>query len=237
MLPGVAQGAAVGRKPTNSQKLIYISDKLGLKGIQDQQGSTLNLFDTVAIATNTTQRQTLSFFSSTTNKSNNFTNFQQGMLNAGESLVMERIAFYLATLSATDLTADATNITAITPLPMVLSAQVTRPDALVAGLMSINIANVSVVTGYQTSELKPEFNPQTVGYSVFDNSAYTGLTSHEFRGSGYSAIQMEAPPVLPPNQKFNLQLSLPPIGTVTGNLAIVCVIGRFGTRFSPKTTL
>lgn len=229
----------MGVRPTPSEKLIYVANKLGLPGIAGMQGSSFNLVDTVNIATNA-GRQTLTFFTQTANKSRNFTNFQNGQLNAGEALLIERINFFILTLSATNLTSDASQILDIVPISelTVASGQFGAPGAFKTALMTLSIANQTVIKDYSVFEQEPDFNPQTTGISIaaFDTTAAS--TGQTIIGPvGYNGIPTEASPVLPPNQKFSVQLELPPIGVAAVNVAVMCVVGRFGSIFASKTTL
>jgi hypothetical protein len=234
-------GGALGVTPTNSQKLIYVSDKLGLQGIKGMQGSTVNIFDTVLLATNTGVTN-VPFFSTTSNKSQNFTNFQNGTLPAGETLIIERVAYFLATLSGIDLTSDATQITDITPLSEMTTTNggFTIPGAFKMMQMAVVIANQTVVKSFLCHEVNPAFNPQTNGVSrqVYTiSTAALPATTTDYGLSGQNSIIMEAPPVLPPNQKITIPVRIPPVGTMTGTKALICVAGRFGSIFASKTTL
>lgn len=229
---------AIGETPSQSQKLLYIAGKLGLN-LTGMQGSTVNIVDTVLVNTNATTRQTLSFFSQTQNKSRNFSNFQNGTLNAGEAMVIESLSFFLLTLSATNLTLDATTISSLRPISQVDAAQISLKEALQLGLINITIANSKVVKDYMCFEQNPSFNPKTTGIALGEalagDTAPVAIFPEEVVGQ--NTISLEAPPVLPPNQKLEISLELPPVGTVTGNLAIMCVAGRFGSIFSAKTPL
>lgn len=228
----------IGVSPTTSQKLVYVSDKLKLTGIKDMQGSTVNIFDTVILSTNATARQTLSFFSQSNGKSRNFSNFQNGTLTAGDTLVCETVTFFLVGLSTNSLTADTTTITSMVPLSQVTADQVSLPKALTLGLMNISIANSKVVKDYFTYEQNPPFNPKTNGISLGGAlQASDDLFAPIPYPIGQSSITLESPPVLPPNQKIELTYEIPPVGTVSGTSGIMCVLGRFGSIYAAKTTL
>jgi hypothetical protein len=224
---------SVGQKPTVQQKLIYIADQLGLTGIKDQQGSSVNLFDTQILNTST-GRQTLDFFNNTSNKSLNFSNFQTGVLKAGETLVIEEVAFLLLALSAADLTAPTTAVTAIYPLAMAAASTLVQRPGVNLGMIDIDIANSTVVKDYLAYEQLPMFNPSVTGISP-STIDVAGVATVVDSWIGPSRIKMEAPPVVPPNNGFTLSYSIPPVGTVTANTAIMCVVGRFGSIFSGKT--
>jgi hypothetical protein len=224
---------------TAQAKLAYIAEKLGLPGIKGMQGSTRNLYDTVLLSTAATTRQTLNFFSAANNKSRNFSNFQALKLGAGEAMVFEQVQFFLLTLSAANLALDATTISSIVPLSQVNATPVTLKEGLQLGIMNLSIANSTVVKDFVINETNPNFNPKTTGIAL--GTLQTGATFDTMvfpeENIGQNTIYLESPPVLPPDQGFQLTLELPPIGTVTGSLAIACVVGRFGSIFSAKTTL
>lgn len=229
----------LGRKPTNSQKLIYVSDALGIPGIASMQGTTFNLYDTVILPTSNV-RQTLNFFQTTSNKSKNFTNFQSGVLSAGEALVVEEVKFFLVNLTNTDLTSDANAFTSRFTFSSVTGAVgiLTNPFALTFSNFSLSIANSQVIKEYQISETLPDMNPATSGVSNAEITAGAANTlAPEQAIHGNNIIRTEAPPVIPPNQKIQLSLNIPPVGTVTGSVAIMCVIGKFGSIYSAKTNL
>jgi hypothetical protein len=222
--------ASLGKTPTQSQKLIYVSDKLNLGGIKDQQGSTVNIFDTVPLATNATGRQTLNFFASTANKSRNFSNFQN-LFTAGEAMVIEEIMFLVVSMTNADMTSDANAITAMYSLMGAPEATFPNAEGAILGMMGIKIGNSTVLKNYNTVELHPSFNRQTTGVTVFD----TATATNRFLGS--SRIALEAPPVLPPNMPLSITWEIGITGTVAANTGIMCIAGRFGSIFSAKTTL
>lgn len=245
--PAAKPAANLGLSPTNAQKLIYIAKKLGLPGIATMQGSTVNLFDTVLLATNASA-QIISFFSNASTKPNQFSNFQQGNLRAGEAMIIERLAFFLITINTTALTAAST-ILDIVPLGSLNDATsavgageatIQFPGSLKMAQCQINIANQVVVKTFNLFEGNPEFNPLTSGVSktLISTAALPASTSGV---NGQNVIPLEAPPVLPPNLTLQIDFATAGIGTVTppsgGAVALVCVAGRFGSIFASKATL
>lgn len=227
----------IGVTPTNSQKLIYVANKLGLKGLAGMQGTTFDLFDTQPIVTNL-GRQLLTFFDNTGNRSRNFSNFQNGTLGAGEALIMEEIKFWLITTQTADLSQDTNSILTMIEIAAVPLTAYPNAESFQTALMSIVIANSQVVKDYQISDVNPSYNKRNNGISSADfatTAAFVATPSRRTHGS--STIDMEAPPVLPPNQKFKLTLEIPPTGTMPANSFIVCSVGRFGCIFAAKTTL
>jgi hypothetical protein len=220
----------IGRRPTASQQLIHTSDKLGLPGIKEMQGTTFNLFDTIMLPTGA-GRQTLNFFSSTANKSNNFTNFQAGMLKAGESMVIEELNFIVLVLSGTDLTSDATAITGMYTLLGTPETIIPNAEGMILGQLRLSIMNQTVSKAVNTFELHPSFNRRTSGIATIDTATATN------RLVGQSKLMLESAPILPANQSLQVSWDIAPTGTVAANTAIMCVAGRFGSIYSSKTTL
>lgn len=221
---------STGGKPSQPQKLIYVADKLGLSGLKDMQGSSVNIVDTVPLATNT-GRQILSFFSQSANKSRNFSNFQNGSLKAGEAMVIEELAFFLVVATNADLTSDANAI--LTLIPVSLSSATAYPNkqSFNTGLINITIANSKVVKDFSAFEQDPAFNQNASGMTSFDTATATNVRT------GPAKIRLESPPVLPPNQALSITLEIPPTGTIPAFSNIMCIAGRFGSIFAGKTTL
>lgn len=242
-------GGNLGLSPTQAQKLIYISKKLGLPGIASMQGSSFNLYDTIILNTSTTP-QMLSFFSQSNGKAPQFSNFQNGSLKAGEAMLIERLAFFLVLIKGTDLTNANNSISDIMPLGALLdangnnfgagAAQIQYPGSLKLATCDIIVANSKVVKTFNLFEQNPEFNPLTSG--VAQALISTGDNPSSSPGvRGQNVIPMEAAPVLAPNLTLDVQMAMGPIGAVnppdaTYVYAIMCVAGRFGCIFSGKTT-
>jgi hypothetical protein len=237
----------LGKSPTNSQKLIYIANKLGLKGIAKMQGSSFNLFDTVDLTTGASP-QVLTFFLNANGKGPQFSNFQQGNLRAGEAMILERVAFFLVTKVGL-LTDPNAPISDVVPLGALQdsgsnigngSGIIQRPGSIKLATAQIKIANQTVVKSFNCFEQIPDFNPQTTGISKTLLST-AGLPASTAGVNGNGVIPMEAPPVLPPNLTLEIDLQLGTLGTLTPpagtTLAIMCVVGRFGSIFASKTTL
>jgi hypothetical protein len=219
----------IGKKPTASQKLINVSNKIGLPGIAEQQGSSVNIMDTVPLVTNA-QRTTLTFFTNTTGKSRNFANFSS-TLKAGESLVLEEIAFLLVVATTADLTSDANAILSVVPIMQSSATAFPNKDAFALGLLNIIIGNTGVVKDYCGYEQLGSFNPSATGLTVIDTATATN------RVVGASKIKLEAAPTLPPNLIPKITYDFAPTGTVPAFTFVTCIAGRFGSIYSAKTTL
>lgn len=238
----------LGVSPTNAQKLIYISNKLGLTGIAGMQGTTFNLFDTIPLPTGG-GAVSLSFFAASGNKAPQFSNFNPQGLSAGEAMLIERTTFFIAVVQGTSLTDPNAAISDLIPIgtladaisnPIQGGGQIQFPGSLKMAQMSIKIANQTVLKEYLTHEQNPEFNPLTTGVSQTGISV-AALPAKGGGVNGQNVIPMEAPPVLAPNLGLAVLFEAAPIGTITAPsgfmLCLVAVVGRFGCIYASKTTV
>jgi hypothetical protein len=234
--PKPSAPSTVGKKQTNSQKLLYIASQLGID-LKGMQGSTMNIVDTVSL-NYSANRQTLEFFTNTQSKTRTFSNFQSGNLNAGEAMVMEEVKFFILTLNQPSLTDPTTRILDVNTFTSMPFGLVADPKPFMLGLMNITIANSQVVKDYQINDASAEYNRKTTGIALAEALNTPGVSRvalNQFHGQ--TTIELESPPVLPPNQKTKVTLEIPPITGGTPNLAIMCTVGRFGSIFSSNTPL
>ncbi|MDW8347128.1 MAG: hypothetical protein RML94_09250 [Bacteroidia bacterium] len=232
----IQQPTMLGVNPTPREKLLYISRQLGLD-LSKMQGTSFNLFDTVLIQNSSSSRQKMSFFTNTTNKSRNFTNFQNGTLQAGEAMIIEEISFVVLQLSSSNLSSDATNVVRVWNFSTAQYAGfLTNGSALSASMMNLSIANSVVIKNYNIIETNPMYNNRTTGINSVGVYNGNGVSIGE-SVIGNCVIKTESSPVLPMNQKLEVELEIPPVSVTSGNAAIMCVIGRFGCIFKARTTL
>lgn len=246
--PHHTSNSHLGLSPTNAQKLIYIANKLGLTGLAGMQGTTFNLFDTIPLPTGG-GAVSLNFFTASGNKAPQFSNFNPQGLSAGEAMMIERVAFFIAVVQGTSLTDPSAAISDLIPIgtladaisnPIQGGGQIEFPGSLKMGQMAIKIANQTVLKEYLTFEQNPEFNPLTTGVSQTSMSV-AALPAKGGGVNGQNVIPTEAPPVLAPNLGLSVLFDSAPIGTVTAPagfmLCLVAVVGRFGCIYASKTTV
>lgn len=75
------------------EKLIYTNERLGAKIVANGQPTERLLFDTVATTVAPLSTGNFEFFSNTANKTPAESNFQQGILDNGESMVLKGLSF------------------------------------------------------------------------------------------------------------------------------------------------
>jgi hypothetical protein len=215
-----------GKTPTTAQIIKNVSQKLGIGGIANQQGSAVNIYDTVSIATSA-NAQTLTFFKNASSKTKVFTNWQQGELKAGETLAVKYISLHIVETNNVSLSDVTTTITNFFPVGKTIATSV-----IAYGNGQFKIANVVVFKDYQFLELIPAFNPATTGVAAYDAAAITAPVL-----LGRSMIELESVPVIPPNQAIEFSIEIPPITLPFGNFAVMATFGRMGSIFSAKTSL
>lgn len=217
--------ALIGKTPTPAQKIAHVSNKLGIAGISQQQGSPMNIFDTVIINGAATDRQTVVFFKNASGKSRNFSNWQGLELKAGETLAVNTMSILLLQLSATALNLDTTAITNYLPVGRNLAS-----SQLAFSQAQFKIANSTVFKDFQLLNSLPFFNDKTTGIANADSAVAT----QGFMGR--SLIQLPVSTVIPPNQPIEFTLEIPPITTGAGNFAVMLSLGDQGSIFSAKGT-
>jgi hypothetical protein len=215
-----------GKNPTESQKIVATTRKFGLGGMANQQGSAVNIYDTVNVATSANP-QVLTFFDNTSNKVKTFTNWQQGEFKAGETLATKFIYVHIVQLLNASLTDNANTIINYFPVGK------TKATSIVAyGNAEFKIANTTVFKEYQLLELLPTFNPGNQGLSAYDEAAE--LANPVIIGR--SVIELDTVPVIIPNQAVKFTLQIPPITLPAGNFAVMVSLGRSGSIFAAKNT-
>ena len=215
-----------GKEPTVSEKIIRTSSRLGIGGIQNQQGAAVNIFDTVSIATNTAT-QTLTFFKSAAAKNRTFTNWQAQEFKAGESLGVKYIYVSLVKVSSADFASATNTITDYFPV-----GRITASSLLAYSMSSFKIANKVVWKDFQMLELLPYFNTEVRGIAAYDEAAVTGPVVY-----GRSVITLDAVPVVPPNQGIEFSIDVPPITLPAGTWAVQVNLGRQGSIYNAQTSL
>lgn len=214
-----------GKEPTVAQKVANTNKKFGLSGISNQQGSAVNIFDTVTLTTNA-QPQVLNFFTNSGNKAATFSNWQQGELKAGEALGVKFIYVHLIQMLNTNLSDSANTISNFFP-----AGRTPATSVIAYGTAEFKIANVTVLKDYQLIELLPMFNPGNQGIAAYDVAAATLPSVF-----GRSVIELDTVPVIIPNQAVKFIVTVPPITLPAGNFAMMVTLGRQGSIFSAKTS-
>jgi len=218
-------------RPTPQDKILHTSKRLGVN-LEEQQGTTINVFDTVLCPVGTTDRQTLNFFQQTTNKSRNFSNMQQGFLNVGESIGIGWVSLSFGLLTASDLTSNATQYAAG---QAGLGSWNHGFPGLSNALINLSLGNDTVLKDYMISETIPSLNPDMTGITFADSATVPSPTTMIPMGS--SLIHLETIHTITPNLPFKFTVELPPLATAVGIFFMQAVLGRAGSIFSARGTM
>ena len=101
------------KRITPQAKIISVNDRIGNPGVRNNQGTTVEIYDYVALATNPAN-QVLEFFTTVNTKKFPFTNIQQNQLQVGEALAIEYM--FLTYIIVTDATGEITAFGSISEL-------------------------------------------------------------------------------------------------------------------------
>lgn len=134
---------------TAQQKLMDVANKLGNKSLSQQQGSTVELYDTLALNGNTQ----LDFFKGSNSRTFPFTNTGSdgNKLPVGYAMVVQYAYFSLCEYDKA--TNSFKNFKPLTTTSSVLN------DTILNGTLDFNIANVRVLKELPILSFLPDFNP------------------------------------------------------------------------------
>lgn len=130
---------------TPQQKIVAVNQKFGNTGIQDQQGTTRLIYDTLPLGG--AGAKTLRFFEDSGSRPFPFSNTGSdgNKLGVGNTMVVSSITFYLLTWDTVNLRFD--NIALITATP-----------ALQFGSLNFEIANNRVIKNLSLNEINSNFD-------------------------------------------------------------------------------
>lgn len=127
------------------EKIVAVNQKFGNTGIQDQQGTTRLIYDTLPLGA--AGAKTLRFFEDSGSRPFPFSNTGSdgNKLGVGNTMVISSITFYLLTYDTVNLRFD--NIALVTATP-----------ALQFGQINFEIANNRVIKNLSLNELNSSFD-------------------------------------------------------------------------------
>ena len=193
--------------PSAQQKLISVNDQLGMPGVATQQGSTIVKYDTLPLATGNIDRPPFMFFKNAKNRTLPFTNMEDNKLTVAESLVIERVYFFVITQETA--TGEFSNVQDLDAFG--------QPGSAISNLQ-IQIGNDIVMKQTPLLSFKPQFNKS----AAFAN---------------YNVFHMQTLLTIPPGIEFNFALQLPKLNipsSDTNTYYIGCSIEGPGSIFAPK---
>lgn len=137
-----------GLMPTPAQKLAHVNNRLGNRGIKNQQGSTRIIYDTLAIDGRTEFR----FFEGCGSRSYPLTNLTQNKLEVAEAMVIQRASLSVLTIT------NATTNPVVTALASVEATATVKPAIYGSGEFQFLIANNRTVKPMPLIHWSPAFN-------------------------------------------------------------------------------
>jgi len=199
---------------SNQEKIIGVNSRFGNPGIAKQQGTTVEIYDTLPLPTAGGSNVVLDFFIDAKTRSFPFTNLKDGKLPPQEAFVANRIYFYvvkevISTGKKTMFPLFAND----TSLGSLLN------NAGIDGLgeVEISISNNRVLKPIPLTSFAPNFN--------------AGDDSQN------NVLQLDTQLVFPPQLEFKLSLKLSSANAAPEDtqIYIAAVMGGVGAIFSPKS--
>lgn len=208
--PGVRR-PQIGALPTAQQKIISVAQKTGAGNIENEQGSTRVLYDTLPLDGNTifnffanpqASRNTLG----TTLGSNVDSN--QGLLGPGETLAIEYVSFQWVRLSAASPNASVTGYGPVSSNPV---ADVNL--GFYNGNFQILLANQVILKPLGNSVFQPEFNYTITG--AFNAEVFKMMTKAAVMPNLQLAVQVTVPTYATQAATFNyLRCTIQGVGSI-----------------------
>lgn len=144
-----------GMIPTPGQKIAHVNNKLGNRGVQNQQGTTRVIYDSLPIDGRTEFR----FFEGCGSRNYPFTNLTQNKLEVAEAMVIQRASLSVLTIVSGAVTVVETVTTA---------GALTRAAVYGSGEFQFLIANNRTVKPMALIHWDPSFN-KSAAYADYNN--------------------------------------------------------------------
>jgi len=208
----------IGALPTAQQKIISVGQKAGVNNLQNQQGSTRVLYDTISLDGKTT----FEFFKNPQIAVNQLgsvlgsnVDSTQGLLGPGEALAIEFISFQWIRLTAASAAASVTQWDQVSGNGV---ADVSK--GFYAGDFAIMIANQQVVKPVSNAVFFPPFNYTITG--AFDSACFKMMTKA----------------VVLPNLQLSIQVTVPTYATQAATFNFLrCTIQGVGSLLNLNETV
>lgn len=197
---------------SNQEKIIGVNSRFGNPGIAKQQGSTVEIYDTLELPTAGGTNVVFDFFIDAKTRSFPFTNLKDGKLPPQEAFVANRLYFYIIDENTLD------NVRAIRPLfeNSGLSL-VTNGGINGLGEVEFSISNNRVLKPIPLTSFAPNFN----GGDDEQNNVF----------------QFDTQIVIPPQLEFKLSVKIDTVKSIPDGrkIYLAAVMGGVGAIFSPKS--
>ena len=216
----------IGKFSANN-KIPNVTKNLGIKGIQNQQGTTRIIYDSIKLE-NTSTNSAIVFFENVNTRKFPFSNVPENKLQVGETIAMQRFSLSVIEVDITIPTAP--KVISQNPLAYKLELQ-----SLYRSDLSIAIAQDTVVKKLPIHAMYAPLNKDSrfMGSEVFGNE--TSTTSVE---KPHDVFHFDNPIVIPPQIEFTATLQVTPITVPafpTREFHLCLTIEGLGSLFAPKS--
>lgn len=216
----------MGNRPYNAgKKIVGVTDRMGVKGIQNMQGTTRVIYDSVEIQSSANNSSVI-FFENVNTRKFPFTNISENKLQVGETIAMQRFSIMVMGVDATG------KITGINPLSSNLDT-----EPLYRSDLNISIAQDQVVKKLPLHVMYAPFNRNSNFVSGITFGNNPGITT-TFQIS-HDVFHFDNPIVIPPQIEFTATLQIPAITLnipVGSKAYLVMTMEGLGSLFAPKST-
>jgi hypothetical protein len=204
-------------------KIVSVNSAQGVKGIGKMQGTTRILFDSVKLATTTTNT-TVTLFQGCNTRDFPLTNLTENKLQVGESIAMQRFSVYIISCSTGTLNAQGV-------YPLAYFGAYSR---IYNGLMSFNIAENQVIKNLPLAALYAPLNHQSKFFGNFTIQVLAADPITQF-AVPHDTFKFDNDIIIPPQIQFFTTITLPPITVVPGfDSYLAMKISGLGSLYAPK---
>lgn len=209
-------------------KIVDVNDRLGVKGISEQQGTTRVIIDSLLL-TATTGPSTLTFFQGCGTRQFPLTNLDENKLQVKESIVLQRLSMYIMVCDPA-VTGVPTVIRNIVPLQFLQEFQM-----LYGSWFNFNVAENQVIKKLPLTAMQAPFNKDAKFYGLFQTQplATDPVTSHAVP---HDVFKFDNDIVVPPQVQFTAPLQIPKIPAIISGVDcyLTVKLSGLGSLYAPK---
>ncbi len=214
-------------KPSVNRKVVTVNNKIGAKNINQMQGTTRVLYDSVELLASPTGT-VLKFWEDVNLKKFPFTNISENKLQIGETIAIQRYSFGIMSLPSVGFPNIVEEIKPFDQAPAFFGLY--RSD------MSFAIAQDTVLKKLPLHTMYAPFNKDSRFYGSLQFNLFGGLISI---GVPQDVMHLDSDLIIPPQIEFTAQVQIPGIAFLpvpTNRYFMVMTIEGLGSLFSPKGT-
>lgn len=211
-----------------NRKIVSVNNAQGAKNINQQQGTTRIIYDSLLLTAPGT-KQTFRFFENVNTRQFPLTNITENKLQIGESIAMQRFSFAILQTVKNTLT-----VLNILPLDNIAAGT----NAIYRSDLSISIAQDQVIKKLPLHSMYAPFNKDSRFYGqILVNPGVPALEAN--LGFPQDVFHFDNPIVVPPQIEFVAELQLPAFNATfvdTSDFYLTMTIEGLGSLYAPKAT-